>query len=110
LIKNVLAKLSQSHFIDGANATTVKNCNTQCRRYLQGLQREMESYPPKQDDLNQGHWIAQMKSLCKALMPDHVLGKTAGRVLELFIIKTKIPIQELSTVSTYQVVYITFVI
>jgi hypothetical protein len=99
LIRHVLNKLLQPHFIDTVNAITVKNCNTQCKRYLQGLQKEIEGYPPQLDDFNQEHWITQIKSLCKALMPDHILGKTAGRVLELFITKTKIPIEELFIVS-----------
>lgn len=98
--------MSQPRFIDTVNSTAVKNCNTQCKRYLQGLQREIELYPPQQDELHQEHWISQMKSLCKTLMPDHILGKTAGRVLELLITNSKIPIKVLSTVCIYQVVMI----
>ncbi|KAI8342232.1 hypothetical protein BD560DRAFT_16976 [Blakeslea trispora] len=30
-------------------------------------------------------WLGSMKILCKQLMPDHIMGKTAGRLLEILI-------------------------
>ncbi|OBZ85012.1 hypothetical protein A0J61_06935 [Choanephora cucurbitarum] len=30
-------------------------------------------------------WLTSMKALCKQLMPDHIMGKTAGRLLEILI-------------------------
>ncbi|KAI8643270.1 Spc19-domain-containing protein [Parasitella parasitica] len=97
LIQNVLDEINQPNFV--ASVTAVANCETQSKRYYQALQNEIATQPYTQR--NQSKWISLLGRLCQVVMQDGMIGKTAGRVLELLLSSadTRIPISTLQEVN-----------
>ncbi|KAI9468467.1 MAG: hypothetical protein EXX96DRAFT_543828 [Benjaminiella poitrasii] len=93
LVQTVLGVMSQPDFVTSLNA--VQKCETQCKRYLQALQNEKHQSKPMPTSSLLPTLIQQLKTVCKATMPGYMLGKTAGRVLELMLTQSPLDLQQL---------------
>lgn len=96
-IRNVLHELSQPEF--AATTTTIHSCESQCKKYLQALQKEKIYIQMDDKQKQELPSIEQIKLLCKNELP-FMLGKTTSKILHLVLTNDfKISAEKLLMVS-----------